>query len=75
MSHASQEAISLVTVFLHALLLVVLFFLHLSEESFGESSRAVERKTPIRSLCCCEEIVESSMMSDLDAATKQNYVI
>ena len=56
MPHASQEAISLMTVFFHALLLVVLFFLYLSAEVFGESSRAVKWKTPIRSLCCCEEI-------------------
>ena len=28
--------------------------MYLSAEVFGEASRAVKRKTPIRSLCCCE---------------------
>ena len=41
---------------IYALLLVVLFFLYLSAEVFGEASRAVKRKTPICSLCCCEAI-------------------
>ena len=41
---------------IYALLLVVLFFLYLSAEVFGEASRAVKRKTSIRSLCCCEVI-------------------
>ena len=39
---------------IYALLLVVLFFLYLSAEVFGEASPTVKRKTPVRSLCCCE---------------------